>query len=250
MLNAKFRCNLCGAANVFNPDGDWREAPSCSTCGSSVRVRQLVHCLTTKLFGSARSLPGLKASQIRGIGLSDPDILASRLAASFNYTNTFYHTDPRLDICDPGPEWISTNDFVISSDVFEHVPSPVQRAFDGAFAVLRPGGLMLLTVPFDERTGTTEHFPNVRDFKLLNFDADWLLVGRTDAGGYELHDDLTFHGGPGTTVEMRFFSRQAVIDHLSAAGFVDISVFDRTVPAYGIFPPHHEGVPITARKPG
>ena len=116
--------------------------------------------------------------------------------------------------------------------------------------MLRPGGLIVLTVPFDERTDTTEHFPNVRDFKLLNFDAEWLLVGRTDAGSYELHDDLTFHGGPGTTVEMRFFSRQAVIEHLAAAGFVDISVFDRTVPAYGIFPPHQEGVPITARKPG
>ncbi|WP_147454366.1 hypothetical protein [Sphingomonas sp. PP-F2F-G114-C0414] len=202
-----------------------------------------------RLFGEGRTLPTLRANEIRGIGLSDSEILASRLVESFDYINTFYHAEPKLDICNPGAAWIGKNDFLISSDVFEHVPSPVQSAFDGAFAVLSPGAIFVLTVPFDQRSATTEHFPNAKHFRLVDFDDEWLLVGKTDAGTYEVHKDLIFHGGPGTTVEMRFFSRQAVIAHLEAAGFIDVQVHDQAVPEYGIFPPHHEGLPITARKP-
>lgn len=125
----------------------------------------------------------------------------------------------------------------------------MQRAFDGAFQVLRPGGVLVLTVPFDERPETSEHFPNVRDFKLIEFDGEWLLIGRTQDGLYEMHNDLIFHGGPGTTVEMRFFSHQAVISHLEVAGFTEITVYEQPVHEYGIFPPHKEGLPISARKP-
>ncbi|MEC3949573.1 methyltransferase domain-containing protein [Sphingobium sp. HWE2-09] len=194
-------------------------------------------------------LPSVDAKYIRGIGLSDSISLANRLSQSFDYTNTFYHTDPMLDICNPSDSWINQHDFLISSDVFEHVPSPVQRAFDGAFSVLRPGGLFVLTVPFDDRQNTTEHFPNVRDFKLIDFDGEWLLAGRTAEGDYELHNDLIFHGGPGTTVELRFFSRDDLIGHLEAAGFTAIEVHDCEIHEYGIFHPHYQGVPITAWKP-
>ena len=47
---------------------------------------------------------------------------------------------------------------------------------------------------------------------------------------------------------MRFFGRQDVVRHLKAAGFEDIAVHDETVPEWGIFPPHAQGLPITARK--
>ena len=133
--------------------------------------------------------------------------------------------------------------------MFEHVPSPVQKAFNGAYKMLRPGGVLILTVPFDDRSSTSEHFENVRDFRLLDFDGEWLLIGRTEDRKYELHSGLLFHGGPGTTVEMRFFARTAVLDHLSAAGFVDIQVHDEAVSAFGIYPPHHQGLPIIARRP-
>lgn len=249
MINAHFTCNICGTQSVFNPSDDWRESPSCIGCWSSVRSRQLVHCVTSSILGSGVILPWVKEPNIRGIGLSDPDGLADHMVRAFNYTNTYYHTEPRLDICNPKSEWVGEADFLISSDVFEHVPSPVQLAFDGAFRILRPGGTLVLTVPFDERPETTEHFENVRDFRLLDFDGEWLLVGKTKEDRYELHNSLVFHGGPGTVVEMRFFSRHAVIAHLKAAGFTEIHIHDDTVPEYGIFPPHHQGLPITAKKP-
>ena len=249
LLNSDFTCNNCDAQSTFNPDGDWREAPSCANCGSSVRTRQLIYCLTSALYGSPATLSSIKDPKYSGVGLSDPELLANQMASAFIYTNTFYHSEPKLDICNPSESRLGRSDFLISSDVFEHVPSPVQAAFDGAFAVLRPGGILVLTVPFDERVETTERFPNVKEFKLMNFDGEWLLVGKTQAQSYEVHDNLIFHGGPGTTVEMRFFSRQAVISHLLAAGFTDVVVHGQAHPEYGIFPPHEQGLPITARKP-
>ena len=157
--------------------------------------------------------------------------------------------DPRLDICSPTSDWTGQNDFIISSDVFEHVPSPVQKAFDGAFQVLKPGGWLILTVPFDDRLKTTEHFENVRNFRLIDFEGDWLLFGKTEGQNYEIHRNLIFHGGPGTTVEMRFFSRSDVIFHLEKAGFVEIKIHDQPIEEYGIFLQHDQGLPITARKP-
>jgi len=249
MLGSNFICNLCGQANIFNPEGDWREASSCSQCHSSVRVRQIVHCLTSSILGQSLVLNNFKYPEIRGAGLSDAENMAQFLRASFDYENTYYHQEPKVDICNPDNEWQNSVDFLISSDVFEHVSSPVQRAFDGAYKMLRPGGMLILTVPFDDRSRTTEHFENVRDFRLLDFDGDWLMIGRTEDRKYEIHSELLFHGGPGTTVEMRFFARAAVLNHLSAAGFKDIQVHEEAVSAFGIYPPHNQGLPITARRP-
>lgn len=249
MMGATFTCNICSSTSVFDPTGDWREAPSCSSCGSSVRMRQLVHCLTEAVNGESRTLANSVDQSVQGVGLSDPTLLASRLQQTYAYTNTYYHTEPQLDICAPSAARADTADFLISSDVFEHVPNPVGAAFAGAFAVLKPGGVFILTVPFDERPATTEHFPNVGPFQLVQFDDEWLLVGKTASNEYEVHRDLVFHGGPGTTVEMRFFALKDVVAQLVAAGFGNVHVHREVVPQYGIYPPHHQGLPITATKP-
>ena len=248
MMGQPFVCNVCGADGVFEPQGDWREAPSCKACGSSVRVRQIVHCLTQGLFGASQALPTVDAKGWKGVGLSDPDLLADRLAPRFDYQNTFYHQAPRLDICAPSDDWAGRADFLISSDVFEHVGMPVQRAFDGAAKVLKDGGLLVLTVPFDDRPQTVEHFPSLHTYRLAEVNGGWILVNCTREGEIEIRRDLIFHGGPGSTLEMRFFGRQDVVRHLKAAGFEDIAFHDETVPEWGIFPPHAQGLPITARK--
>ena len=155
---------------------------------------------------------------------------------------------PMLDICSPSPRWNGSVDFLTSSDVFEHVPNPVSNAFLGAYNVLKPNGLLVLTVPFDDRPATTEHFPDITQFKTISFDNEWLLVGKTATGQFQVHKDLIFHGGPGTTVEMRFFGLRYLLQDLLNAGFVDIHVHTAPVPEYGIFPPHSQGLPITAWK--
>lgn len=249
VLGAQFTCNICGAESVFAPDGDWREASSCAGCGSSVRMRSMVHCLLWGLDTSERVLARLRPSSLVGIGLSDWSGYAEPLARAFDYTNTYYHQEPRLDVCAPGPEWKGRCDFMMSSDVFEHVPPPASRAFDGAFEVLKPGGLLVLTVPFADNDETIEHYPDLKDFAVLQHRGEYILVNRNVDGAFSLHADLVFHGGPGSTLEMRLFSRQGVIDALETAGFEDVRVHEDAVPEWGVFPPHHHGLPITARKP-
>lgn len=248
MIGADFICNICGLPSRFAPEGDWREASSCQGCGSSVRARQIAHCVTLGMLGKSMALVSIERSALRGVGLSDAGPLAEALEKAFDYTNSFYHQEPKLDICSPAEPWIGSVDFLTSSDVFEHVPSPVEKAFAGAYKILKPNGLLVLTVPFDDRPKTTEHFEELLDFKVIDFDGNWLLLGKNNLNQYQVHTDLIFHGGPGTTVEMRFFSQRDVVDHLHNAGFVEVNVHYESVAKYGIFPPHNQGVPITAWK--
>jgi SAM-dependent methyltransferase len=250
MLGAVFVCNICGQEQRFAPKGeDWREAPSCSRCGSSVRMRGIVHCVTEGVLGRSTVLEHLAPSRKTGAGLSDWDGYADRLARAFNYTNTYYHQEPRLDICRPGPKWERRCDFLISSDVFEHVPPPAQTAFDNSFRILKPGGLLVLTVPYGDNPDTIEHYPDLEQFAVVELGGDHVVVTRSVDGTLGWDPAPVFHGGPGTTLEMRVFSRAAVEAHLKAAGFVDIKVHSDPAPEWGIFPPHHHGLPISARKP-
>jgi len=250
MIGAAFTCNICGHSGVFDPPGDWREAPSCGGCGSSVRMRSMVHWLLVGLDGASRGLAGMpRRRQIKGAGLSDWPGYAAPLAQVFDYANTYYHQPPRLDICAPDPAYRESLDFLMSSDVFEHVPPPAARAFEGAFAVLKPGGLLVLTVPFADNSETVEHYPNLVSYGVAKVDDDHVVVARNTDGGLTLITDPVFHGGPGSTLEMRLFSRAGVIAELAAAGFTDIAVHEGAAPEWGVFPPHGHGLPITACKP-
>lgn len=249
MLGARFTCNICGADGVFRPDGDWREVASCATCGSSVRMRSMIHCLLWGLGGEERVLARIDRKSLTGVGLSDWEGYSEPLRKAFDYTNTFYHQEPRLDICAPGAEWLGRFDFMMSSDVFEHVPPPASKAFDGAYAVLKPGGLLVLTVPFGDNPDTIEHYPDLNDFAVLQHRDEYLLVNRDAEGRFSLRSDLVFHGGPGSTLEMRVFSRDGVVAALRSAGFEDVQVHEQPAPEWGVFPPHRHGLPITARKP-
>ena len=88
-----------------------------------------------------------------GIDMSGAACYANRLVRRIGYTNTFLHKVPHLDITSPGEEWLSRCDFVISSDVLEHVAAPVSIAFDNVLRLLKPGGLFVLTVPWTPEMG-------------------------------------------------------------------------------------------------
>ena len=124
-----------------------REVPSCSACGSTVRLRSLIALLSREIFGVELAIPDFPVLKgIRGFGMSDPPELAQRLAEKFEYTNTFYHQEPRLDVVDPSPEHLREHtgryDFILSSEVLEHVSPPVERAFANLNRMLKPDGLV------------------------------------------------------------------------------------------------------------
>src|SRR5262249_12401711 len=148
---------------------------------------------------------------IAGVGLSDAENYAKPLAEKFDYRNTFYHTDPHLDITDIDDSQIGRYDFIVASDVFEHVVPPVAKAFANARRMLKPGGKLIFTVPFVPEGRTREHFPELYDWSLAESDGVWTLTNRTRDGRAQRFNDLVFHGGPGSTLEMRLFSRDDLI---------------------------------------
>lgn len=228
-----------------------REGGACSACGAVLRFRSMVAILTQRLFGKIVVLEDLEANRsIRGVGMSDAFCYASRLESKFDYTNTFLHCDPHLDIVEPESNWIGDNDFVISSDVFEHVAPPVQRAFDNLHALLKPGGVAVFSVPFSLEDVTREHFPNLHKFSIRQeSDGVWVLDNVTLEGAVEQFRDLVFHGGPGSTLEMRLFSLAALKRHFEAAGFVDFRVHNEAAFEHGIFWLEPWSISISARRP-
>src|SRR5439155_25856884 len=120
-----FRCNVCGGASMAKLAELERDKSSCSHCGSTVRARSIVHVLSIELFGQSLALPDFPVrGDLRGLGMSDWDGYAIPLAAKLDYQNTYYHREPRLDITHIDAELEGQFDFIISTDVFEHVPPP------------------------------------------------------------------------------------------------------------------------------
>ena len=141
--------------------------------------------------------------RVRGAGMTDWVGYACRLTSKFDYINTYYHKPPFLDVAARSPLPPDQYDFVLSSDVMEHVRPPVSAALANVLTILKPGGLFVVTVPCSADESTREHFPDLHDYEIVNFrGGGLLLVNRTTAGRYQIFDDLVFHGGPGDALEM------------------------------------------------
>ena len=245
-----FRCNLCGAQAHAAPAELARETPSCLRCRSTVRFRAVARLVVREIVGEDVALPDLKPRRdLRGVGLSDAACYALPLARAFDYRNTWYHAEPRLDITRIDPSLRGRHDFVTASDVFEHVAPPVSRAFDNALALLKPGGTFVMTVPFSLEADTVEHFPELHAWKLEDRAGAWRLVNRTADGRAQTFDRLVFHGGPGTTLEMRLFSKDALLREFARAGFVGVRVAGEPCEAFGIRWADPWSLPIVAKAP-
>jgi SAM-dependent methyltransferase len=246
-----WHCNLCGQANATVLGEIEREHGACSACGSVMRFRSLMLALTERLHGKSTAMAALPpAKQIVGLGMSDSHTYAEHLQRLYHYTNTYYHCDPLLDITDPAAHWLGVNDFVVSSDVFEHVPPPIQPAFDHLFRLLKPGGVLVFSVPYSLEETTVEHFPDLHDFHLRQDEqGGFVLCNTTREGLQQEFRDLVFHGGPGSTLELRLFSLAALRRHLAAAGFVDVRLHDQPDHRHGIDWTLPWGVTLTALRP-
>jgi len=247
-----FVCNVCAAEVTACPDEIVdRDIPSCPKCNSTIRFRGVIHLLSLALYGRSMPLPSFPAEKtIAGLGLSDWEIYAERLAGKFTYANTFFHTEPFLDISKSIPaELKSSADFLISTDVFEHVAPPLQNAFDGAFDLLRPGGHMIFTVPYSLHATGAEHYPELHDYRVVQFGDEYVVLNRTSAGKFVVHEHPIFHGGPGTTLEMRVPCLNDLTNHLATAGF-EFQVVKTNVPEWGVVYKDQPDRPILAKKPG
>src|SRR6202045_487365 len=230
-----FRCNICGLSNSVAFAALQREQRSCAQCGSTVRDRAMGHLLTSELLGRSAALPDMPHPlDLRGIGLSDSTTYAEPLSRKFAYTNTHFDAEPMLDIANVAPEHCALYDFIIASDVFEHVAPPVARAFTNARRLLKSGGVLIFSVPFMLTGDTIEHFPELHDYLLTESPQGSRLENRTADGRHQTFTDLVFHGGVGATLEMREFSLTSLEREFAAAGFSRMRVADEVFLPYGI----------------
>jgi SAM-dependent methyltransferase len=242
-----FICNICGnAAEADLEQVAQREVVTCN-CGSTLRFRAVTAALQERLFGKIGPLAQLpKHKEIRGIGMSETGVYCHLLHQKFDYLNTFLDRPPVLDIMDPAPEYVGRFDFVICSDVMEHVPQPVELAFANLRRLLRPGGTLVFTVPYFFGDGVKEHFPNLYSYELRGSGEGTYLVNRNRDGEETIYRDLHFHGGNGSTLEMRLFSLGGAIDLLGEAGFRETKIHNDHLPHWGIVNLDLTSHPITA----
>jgi len=244
-----FICNVCGKQNT-GVEEFAREVENCSGCLSTVRIRALVYALSLELFGTPlqlRDFPVLKG--LRGLGMTDSESYARLLAEKFDYKNTFFDREPKLDITNISTSDEGAFDLLISSEVFEHVRPPIERALENAFRLLGPNGVLILTVPYHlDDWPSIEHFPHLADAALAHLRSGPVLVNRTVEGEMQVFDQLVFHGGSGSTLEMRTFNESALRGALLAAGFTDLQVYGQDYPAFGIHHTESWSLPVVARK--
>jgi hypothetical protein len=99
--------------------------------------------------------------------------------------------------------------------------------------MLSPGGFVVFSSPWESEGDTVEHFPNLHDWQLVQLQSGPVVVNRTAGGGLETYEDLNFHDGPGSTLEMRVFSKAGLLANFEAAGFARVS-FAEDYPEFGI----------------
>jgi hypothetical protein len=241
-----FTCNICGARNTVEK---FATEPATCACGSNVRLRALIHLLSVELFGVSMPLPEFpRLKGIRGIGMTDKECYADRLAGKFDYTNTHYDREPRLDITQPHPELAGTCDFLLAADVLEHIAPPVERAAAEMGRLLKPNGFLGITIYCHPSDKMREHFPDLHEYRVVQFGEKTVLVNRRRDGTLELRDDLIFHGGTGETLEMREFGITALHATLKAAGFREIHLLTEDIPEIGVVFDPDVSQPLIARK--
>jgi SAM-dependent methyltransferase len=135
------------------------------------------------------------------------------------YTNTFYHQAPSFDVTSFDPRDQGRYDFIVTSEVMEHVPVPLERSFETLFRMLKPDALLLMTTPYTLHGKTAEHFPELHEYALAAPGDRTVLVNRRRDGSLEVFENLVFHGGDGSTLEMRVFTEPSLRALLQQAGF-------------------------------
>jgi hypothetical protein len=62
--------------------------------------------------------------------------------------------------------------------------------------MLKPGGVLIITVPFGLQSETIEHFPELNDYTIIEENGNYRLRNITTGGTVQEFRDLVFHGGP------------------------------------------------------
>jgi SAM-dependent methyltransferase len=223
----------------LDPASSHRELVICSGCGSNARFRGVFHAIQTHIIGEAdATLDAERLKRVTGIGFSDAPQYANKLAETFAYTNTFYHQSPRVDVMDRSSFPEAPCDFIVCSDVLEHVVGDLEIAFENLKRALKPGGKLIFSVPYLEGEETLEHFPYLNAWKICEVAGKFFLNNVRRDGTQETFSDLHFHGGPGNILEMRVFGEGDLVRHFARAGFASVVAVEAELTRIGYVWPY------------
>lgn len=230
-------CNITG--KNFTVEDNEKHRELAVRFGANSRHRAVIYFLTKNIFKEPKILVDLeKNKNIKGIGMSDSGF-DKILEDKFDYTNTFYHKEPFLDVYNiKHVNSYKDLDFIISSDVFEHInPYPnIQLAFDNLYKMLKPGGFVIFSVPYND-SEHVEHYPLLFNYQIEKIESRYIIKNETVDGKIEFYENPVFHGGPGNTLEMRQFSKDSIIEHFENANFKRIifNGINKNHNKYGIY---------------
>jgi len=114
--------------------------------------------------------------------------------------------------------------------------------------MLKPDGLLLLTVPYRIDGRTVEHFPELHEYALAAPGGRTVLVNRRRDGSIEVFENLSFHGGDGSTLEMRVFTEISLKELLAGAGFGGVHIASEEVEEFGVRHGETWSLPVVGRK--
>lgn len=229
-------CGLCRRQTVFgftagtgNPV-NLREEMSCSQCELNARIRVVLHLLnaicppgspesiylteqTTRLYQFVRE----RWPQASGSEYFE-DSMRQRLTDHLKHLVSERENLRKEDVTDLSFESGSL-DVVISCDVLEHVPD-YRQALAEFGRVLKPGGRLLLTVPFMEKSADTMVRARLRD-----------------DGSIEHLEEPEYHGDPVDPKGVLAFYNFGwdLLDDVRAAGFSQACWILPWAPDEGLF---------------
>lgn len=227
--------NIYGGFDSFKFATAHREGGIGARFQTWVRARAIIYALTERL-GCFPILAFLNQNnEIKGLGVSDDERYAAPLAAKFNYINTFFHTEPFLDVMKFRPDLVDQFDFIICTDVLEHIIGDWRVALNYFHHYLKPNGVLIFSVPCDlEANQTLEHYPGCIGYDVKEVAGEYLVNINYPLNKTVIAENPIFHGGPGNTLEMRMFSKSELEEFSRLLGFSEFHYYGDNVPKFGI----------------
>ena len=110
-------------------------------------------------------------------------------------------------------------EFVICSDVLEHIDTELDLAVCGLRNLLNRNGFAVISVPISADVGHLEFYPNLRSFSIKDDVVGW------DDKNNKSHEDINpeFHGGRGQNLAFRRFSDESIKELIMRNGFLAIA---------------------------
>lgn len=162
-------CFVCGAASTFPMDAEhswfekgvrkwnWRERLICPTCGLNCRMRAGLHLIDRVLLpgqGSAIYATEQLTAFFAHLKKRYPSAVGSEYLGPAFRGGALDERGLRHETVEDLSFGDATFDLLVTQDVMEHVAEPGVAMREFA-RVLKPGGTLLLSVPFDERRRAT-----------------------------------------------------------------------------------------------